>query len=407
MKETIEMQSMDQLLTPCYIVDQVKFIDNVNVIKRAFCSQWEKNPILGYSIKTNNYPELVLMARHEGMFAEVVSDDEYRLAISLGYIPPNIIFNGPQKSETLLLDALRDNAWVNLDNFEEIEIIKRNILSLPANHLRIGLRVNFDLEQCCPGETTAGTEVSRFGFCVENGDLEQAISELKAIGISISGLHMHYSSKTRSVKVFRALSEKACNLVKEYSLNESLSYIDIGGGFFLGQTENTAGKPNMNEYAKCICEVWQDVVDKKKVDLILEPGAALIATSVSYMTQIINARDIRGRNVLTTDGSLLHINPFMEPRNPIAEIIRRDAKNSNTIEEQIICGATCMENDRLLKLKDEALVMPGDRVVFQCAGAYTMVFNNCFINLPPYVYIKSGDNYNLVRDKCDKTLELM
>ena len=44
-------------------------------------------------------------------------------------------------------------------------------------------------------------------------------------------------------------------------------------------------------------------------------------------------------------------------------------------------------------------VKPGDLISCQCAGAYTMGFNSCFINLPPYVYLKQGDRMQLVRDK--------
>lgn len=108
---------MEQLFTPCYIIDENKFVDNVDLIKRAFCTQWGKFPVLGYSVKTNNCTELMSTAKHEGMLAEVVSDDEYRLAINCGYSPQNIIYNGPQKSELLLIETLRNLSLVNLVDY--------------------------------------------------------------------------------------------------------------------------------------------------------------------------------------------------------------------------------------------------------------------------------------------------
>ena len=41
----------------------------------------------------------------------------------------------------------------------------------------------------------------------------------------------------------------------------------------------------------------------------------------------------------------------------------------------------------------------GDYLYCTCVGAYTMGFNSCFINLPPYIYIKEAGEYHLIRDK--------
>ena len=41
----------------------------------------------------------------------------------------------------------------------------------------------------------------------------------------------------------------------------------------------------------------------------------------------------------------------------------------------------------------------GDCLWVENAGAYTMSFNNCFINVPPYIYEYMSDKYTLVRDK--------
>ena len=62
----------------------------------------------------------------------------------------------------------------------------------------IGIRVNFDLERYCPGETTNGTEGSRFGFNYENKSLENAINKIKLLkNIKLNGIHMHVSTKTK------------------------------------------------------------------------------------------------------------------------------------------------------------------------------------------------------------------
>lgn len=393
------IQQMKELSTPCYVIDMEKFEENIQLFKNSFSKYMNgKQPILGYSVKTNHFPGLLKEAKEQGMMAEVVSDDEYRLAMECGYSAEQILFNGPQKSEELLIRALNEGSVVNLDNFGEIDIIQRNIHRLHLKEVKLGLRVNFDLEQACPGETTAGEEVSRFGFCVENGEFERALKELQGIGIPVTGLHMHYSSKSRSLNIFRNLTAMAIRLADKYfSKNEEI-FLDIGGGFFLGSEMITNGKPTIDQYAQVIIEEIQKSRDLSGVGLILEPGAALLATPVTYLTKVINTRTIRETKVLTMDGSILHINPFMAGRIPDADCIRTEER-SLLINEQILCGATCMENDRFLKLRGKPEMKEGDYLCCYHAGAYTMGFNSCFINLPPYVYRKQKGCYELLRDK--------
>ena len=166
----IKRDQADNLKTPCYILDIDRFEENLANIKNSFEQYWNQRLILGFSFKTNHMKELIQCAKKNGMYAETVSDDEYNLALELGYSPEKIIYNGPQKSEKQLIEALKNGSIVNLDNLDEISIIEKMKEELDTDSLKVGMRVNFNLEAMCPGETTAGMEASRFGFFVENGD---------------------------------------------------------------------------------------------------------------------------------------------------------------------------------------------------------------------------------------------
>jgi len=390
---------INNLNTPCYIIGRERFEANIRLFENKFSEYMEgRVPLLGYSVKTNHAPELMKYALLCGMAAEVVSDDEYQHALKCGFQADNIIFNGPQKSEKMLIFALQNGSIVNLDNFDEIDIIKNNISKLEVNSMKVGIRVNFDLEDKCPGETTAGPEVSRFGFCIENGDFEKAVDMLHEMRISVKGVHMHYSSTSRSTRIYKELSGMAGKLIAKYFMNTNDFFIDIGGGFFLGEQENTSGKPTMDDYAKTISKELKKYISFDKVRLILEPGASIIATSVTYLTKVINERTVRKSKVLTVDGSILHINPFMSKREPLTQIIY-SVERQERLEEQIVCGSTCMENDRFLKIRDGVELKKGDYLLCKLAGAYTMGFNCCFINLAPYVYIKENQDYFITRGK--------
>ena len=114
-----------------YIIGKEKFEKNIKLFENKFAEHMEgKIPLLGYSVKTNHASELMKCALSAGMAAEVVSDDEYYHALNCGFKADNIIYNGPQKSEKTLIWALKSGSIVNLDNFDEIEMIKKNISQL-------------------------------------------------------------------------------------------------------------------------------------------------------------------------------------------------------------------------------------------------------------------------------------
>ncbi len=373
--------------TPCYLINLKKFEENCRAIMDPFSEQWEGRAEFGYSVKTNHDANLIRYAVEKlGWYAETVSADEY--AYARQFTPrENIILNGPCKGKALLEEAYRGGSVINLDNLDEVGVYADLLRSVAdAQKPETGLRVNFDLEALCPGETTAGEEVSRFGICWENGDFGRAVDLLRSAGAQIHGIHLHTSTKSRSAGVFTMLARKAVELAEEYGLK--LRYVDMGGGFFGGQ--KIEGKPSMEdfpsmeEYAGCICGELRKGFAPEETRLILEPGASVIATSLEYMTRVFNVRDIRGERVVTLDGSLLHINPFMNRRVPPCRLVASEERER--AKRQLICGCTCMENDRFLVAEDVTKAEAGDIFLFQNAGAYTQAFNSEFILHPPEVY---------------------
>ncbi len=380
---------MITLETPCYIIDAEGYDRNIREFTRVFADRWNGNVLFGYSVKTNNFPYMLRTAMAHGFYAEVVSPDELAFALRCGCAPDRIIYNGPQKREGVL-SALQDGAIVNLDHPEEVDLVCDTFrgTNLP---IRVGLRVNFDLEALCPGETTCTGVPGRFGLSLENGDLARAAEKLKESGIPLSGLHLHQSSKTRSLRIFRCIAEKAVDIARNLG-RKDLAYVDIGGGFFGGNF--FPGKPSPEACAETICSTLKKFFDPEKTRLITEPGAAILATAMDYLTSVLNIRDIRGHRIVTVDGSLLHINPMMNPH-PTPFIMIDPGPESE--EEQIIGGSTCMEMDRFWPRDMKNLAERNSKFLFHCCGAYMSTHNSHFINAAPNIYLYKDGEYQLLR----------
>ena len=67
------------LQTPYYLIHKEMLDEGVKKLKNALREYWP-NALAGYSFKTNSLPWLLEYMRNQDFLAEVVSEDEYRLA---------------------------------------------------------------------------------------------------------------------------------------------------------------------------------------------------------------------------------------------------------------------------------------------------------------------------------------
>ncbi len=375
-----------ELQTPCFIFDEYEFANNINNFKKVLLEYFNSS-IIGYSFKTNSLPRLLYLVKELGCFAEVVSDDEYQLAEKIGFPQNHIIFNGPVKGKKMFHHALKGGSLINIDSKREIDWLLEQYGTRPID---VGIRVNFDLESMLPGQTSTGNKGGRFGFCYENGELQTAFNRLRCNkNIHITRLHMHVSNASKSVEVYEYLAKMACKIIENERLD--ISCIDFGGGYF-------GGGDNGEYYESYISKIYKVLKESnnEKISVIVEPGASVVATAFSYLATVIDNKETTYGKFIVTDGTRLHIDPFMVKSNYSYDLF---PKRNGKSYKQIICGYTCMEKDRIMEIND-VLMETGDRIEYKIAGSYSMCFNALFISYLPNVYSKtSSGSYKIVRKK--------
>lgn len=382
-----EIEILKKIKTPYFLIDKRALEVGLERLRDSLESSWN-NYIIGYSYKTNSLPWVIDFFNKNGCFAEVVSEDEFLLAESIGVKKDHIIYNGIAKSKDTFIAAINNGAIVNIDSEYEIEWLD----CVKHKSRGVGIRVNFDLESFCPGQTQCGDEGERFGFCFENGELKRAIDRITRKGIRINGLHLHKSSKTRMPDVYKAIAENAVKIAMQYNL--MLDYVDIGGGFFGGLEY----KPQFIEYFDLVSSILRQYFETEKTKLIVEPGMALIGAPVNYITNVLDVKKTIRNTFIVTDGSRIHLDPLMSKNRYFYDIFRSE-KRRNIIDRQVISGFTCMEHDRIFTLNDSEEIIPNDKIVYRKVGAYTMCLSPLFINWFPDVYVKDGERVYKVRER--------
>lgn len=296
----------EDIQTPFFVLNRKVMTDEVHKLNRAIATYWP-NTIPAYSVKTNSLPYLAKMLNELGVYAEVVSQDEYEMVGLCGYTSDKIVCNGPVKSRTFIADLMEHHVMLNIDSHIELTHVIAHAKANPHTRYGVGLRVNIDIEKYFPNESKAGDQGSRFGFCMENDELSKAITFLHSCdNIYINGLHLHVSTSTRKVEIYEWLSCLFADIVKRYDLNE-IEYFDIGGGFFGGMPH----RPGWNEYMSAISRVLSDKgFTSDKLTVILEPGVSLLAGAFSYYASVVDVKQTNRSRFIVTDGSRIHIDPF-------------------------------------------------------------------------------------------------
>lgn len=371
--------------TPYYVIHKGELDNNFKKLKAALEKHWN-NYIIGYSYKTNALPWIIKHFDLLGCYAETVSEDEYNLAKLVGVAKDRIIYNGPIKTKETFVEALENGCIVNIDSKRELEWINE----VEEEKRVIGIRINFDIEKMCPGQSQCSDEGGRFGFCYENKELAKVITLLHEKKVRIAGIHLHTSSKSRGLDIYRAIAKVACEIQKEFKLE--LDYIDVGGGFFGGLPT----KPQFEEYIIMMESILSECFDKNKTKLILEPGMAVVGAPVSYVSTVIDVKETPYNRFVVTDGTRTSIDPLMTKTNYFHSFVTDGERELHP--KQVICGYTCMEHDRLFEEKNGIILREGDKIVYNKVGAYTMCLTPLFIKYFPDVYVEDAGQYVKVRE---------
>ncbi len=411
----------ERIPTPYFLLDEPNLQKYFDMLTGALKENWP-NYRIGYSFKTNSLPWLVNFYKKQGAYAEVVSRDEYGLARYLGFQDSEIVYNGPYKDEQSFRDVVLAGGYVNVDSKWELEWLTKLAGELEegkiftgfadnsetnteentdekteengkVSEIRVGIRVNFNLEQMCPGETTMGETSGRFGFSYENGEFAKALSYVRALPhVKVTGLHLHSSSKSRSVQIFRSIAQMACRLKKEFDL--TLSYVDIGGGYCGGME----GRPEYPDYFPVIAEELHREFAPEQTQLVVEPGISLISKGSFFVTSVIDVRDIRDTRYLITDGSRFNIDATMIKSSYLYHT-KLQNPSAPVMDRQEITGYTCMECDRLFTMEKLPELQTGDQIIYENVGGYTISLNPLFIQYFPAVYVRNGEHMTEVRKK--------
>lgn len=388
--------------SPVFILSEKMIRRTYHEALDAFQSRYPRVQF-AWSYKTNYLDAVCRIFHQEGSWAEVVSGFEYDKAIHNGIDGKNILFNGPDKSEQDLLQAIKNQSYIHIDHFDELLTLVR-LAGETGLRPKVAIRINMD--------TGIFPKWDRFGFNYENGEADEAIGQIMKSGVlDLQGLHTHIGTYIISLSAYRIAAEKMARMAIDISQKfaHKIKYIDMGGGFAslntLKGAYHTASDttPSFDQYAEAIT----GTLLKAGFDpgnqpvLILETGRALIDDAGYLAGKVLATKRLAdSRRALILDlGVNLLFTAFWYDHviHPVEEV-------SGFLDDAALFGPLCMNIDVLREQSQMPLFRKGDQVIISKVGAYNMTQWMQFITYRPNVLL-IGDNNQVYVIRKAETLE--
>lgn len=354
------------------------------------------------AVKANPLAALLREARAAGMGAECASRGEFEHALRLGFPSDTIVFDSPAKTEREIALAVEHGVYINVDNFQELERLRRiGERGLP---LRAGIRINPQIGAGTVSDTSTATATSKFG--VPLAENRAALLEAYRDLPWLVGLHVHVGSIGCSLELLTEGVRATVELAQEIEryAGRSLAVLDIGGG--LPVDVAAEGPPPFARYAALLRERVPDVF---RYRLVTEFGRSLNARVGWVASRVEYTKTAGGRPIAVIHaGGDLFVRAIYVPHWWTYRLTVHHPDGTlkeGPLVEQDVVGPLCFAGDRMATGRELPRIEPGDIVVVHDAGAYTLsVWSHYNSRHAPPVYgycsdpdLKSGLGLELLK----------
>ncbi len=350
--------------SPTYCYSLNKLEKNILKFKNNFKSV---NPLICFSVKSNNNLEILKIIKNYNLGADVVSKGELLVALK-AKIPANkIVFSGVGKTNEEINFAIdRNILLINAESESEIKSIIK-IANKKKKNVNIGIRLNPNVDALTNNKISTGRKIDKFG--VDKIQFKKLLKKYKfSKYVKIKCLSVHIGSQITDFKPYIKMVDEINNFLAK--TDHKFDFIDFGGG--MGIQYNEKGKAlNYKKYMKYI----EKFLKKNDVKIILEPGRSIVGDSAILLSKIIYIKETKKINFIILDAGM---NDLVRPAlyGSMHRIIPLIKKNKFKKKIHNFVGPVCETTDQFLSLVKYYKISEGDYVSICDVGAYGMVLTS-------------------------------
>ncbi len=357
-----------QLPTPCYVIDEDRLIQNLEILKGIETASGCKILLAQKAFSCFYFYPLISQylsgTTASGLYEAKLAHEEFK--------GENHVFSPAYKEEEFgeicaICDHIVFNSFAQLDKFGS---------KARAAGASIGMRVNPICSTQGGGIYDPCAKYSRLGVLPEDERLERLCEA--------DGIHFH----TLCEQGAEPLQETIRAVEAAFGpYLTGAKWINLGGGHHIT-------KPYYDR--SLLIDEIKRLQDKYGAEIYLEPGEA-IALDAGYLVSSVvdivsNEKDI----ALLDTSAECHMPDVLEmPYRPQIAGAGKEGEKEHTYR---LSSCTCLAGDVIGDYSFDAPLAPGDRLVFLDMAIYTMVKNNTFNGMPlPAIAVKKGKECKVIK----------
>jgi diaminopimelate decarboxylase len=385
--------------TPLYVYDEGEL--------RARCREYREHFDGGvaYASKAFLCTAMARLVAEEGLDLDVATGGELHVALHAGFPPDRIVFHGNNKSPAELRAALGAAVGrIVVDSFDEIDQLE--LLAADRAAPGVLVRVTPGVEAHTHEFIETGTEDSKFGFGLQNGDALRAVRRVVDGGwLRFAGLHCHIGSQVFRLDSFAAAADRMVGLVLavETETGATVDELNLGGGLGVRYVSREEG-PSIAQHAAALHEVVGKSLAahgaRSHPVLTVEPGRSIAGPSGLTLYTVGTIKTIPDvRTYVAVDGGM------SDNLRPVTYGARYEAFLPGRVGAErplvaTVAGKHCEQGDVLVRdahLPADTAI--GDILATPVTGAYahSMGSNYNKVLRPAVVFVHEGRARLVVR----------
>lgn len=356
--------------TPVYVYDRAEIRQAHADLRRALPAPSR----LYFSIKANPHPDVASELARLGCRGEVASGGEVTAALAAGFVPDELIMNGPGKSRHDIEAAI----GAGMRHFS---------VDSPTDLARIGsvadghgvavtclLRVNADRPVPGMGLSMTGT-ASAFG-----ADASWVLAEPERFrasgGARVTGVHLYMGTNIDDEDVLAAQHETSVRLAAQVrdALRLELTEVDLGGGFGAPYARSGGRDPY-----KTLAARLEPILDAElpgwraeRPVIAFESGRYLLGGCGVLLCRVLDVKVSKGRTFVVLDSGINHLGGMSGLRRipRIVPDLVLPVEPAGYVDDCAVVGPLCTPLDCWSQGVTLPRLREGDVVAVPNVGAY-------------------------------------
>lgn len=342
--------------TPLYVYDGEKIVHQLKTLKTAFSNSDVK---IKYAAKALTNLSVLKLLRTYGADVDVVSIEEAQLALRAGFKPPQIMFTPSGVDFSEIVEGVKLNLTINLDNLSSLEKFGQKYQSAYPCSLRLNPHImaggNYKI--------STGHSNSKFGISVfQLPDIHEVVQKYN---LRINGLHIHTGSDITESEVFLKMADILFGVARDFP---HLRFIDFGSGFKVAYKEGDI-VTNVYDLGLKLTKAFNDFCQSygRKLELHFEPGKFIVSEAGLLLVKVTVVKSTPSLTFVGVNSGLNHLlRPMMyDAYHEIVNISNPTGSQKLYTIVGYICETDTFGSDR--KLNE---VREDDILAIKNAGAY-------------------------------------